>query len=117
MNKTWIFVDMRSQQYQDGVKYFIIVVIRNAGNVDRIKCPYVRCGNGEMLSSNFAKDHLFFNGVDKNHTNWFYHGKRIIGSTNGSIIKFKDNNELYGVKEEDDNLVEMVNDAEEYFFG
>ena len=77
MNKTWIFVDMRSQQYQDGVKYFIIVVIRNAGNVDRIKCPYVRCGNGEMLSPNSIKNHFFSMGLIKIILTSFIMGKEL----------------------------------------
>ena len=54
-------------------------------------------------------------GLIKNYTNQFYHGERIISSTIGNVMESIDDNELFGVEEEDDNLVETINDIEEDF--
>ena len=62
-----MLADRRSQQYRDGVDYFVTVAIRSVGNMSRIKYPCVRWGNGEILSLNLVKEHLFFSGIDKNY--------------------------------------------------
>ena len=55
-----MFANRRSKKYRDGVDYFVTIAVRSMGNMGRIKCPCVRCGNGEILSSNSVKEFLFF---------------------------------------------------------
>ena len=91
-----MFADRRSQQYRDGVDYF--VTVRSVRNMGRIKCPCVRCGNGETLSPNSIKKHFFFNGMNKNYTNWFCHGERIVNSTTKNMMESTKVNELFGLR-------------------
>ena len=45
MNRSWMSKDRRSKEYEDGVENFISFAIKNSGNQNSIKCPYLQCGN------------------------------------------------------------------------
>ncbi|KAI5323815.1 hypothetical protein L3X38_032888 [Prunus dulcis] len=45
MDKSWMYADRRSREYEVGVEGFLKFAIENSRNVNLIHCPCIKCGN------------------------------------------------------------------------
>ena len=76
MRKEWMSVDKLSTEYRNGVNKFLQFSLDHATNPNVISCPCLHCGNLHKLSIAKIKEHLFFNGIDRSYTVWFWHVKK-----------------------------------------
>ena len=86
--------------------------------MNTIRCLCLRCGNENTHSIDTVKEHYlfiyFYNGIDQIYTSWLRHNENICAS---SRMCFDTNYDVSSEDEEEDNMVEMVNDAEQDFVG
>ncbi|XP_042944837.1 uncharacterized protein LOC122278720 [Carya illinoinensis] len=103
MDKGWMHLTNRfSTTYVEGVNQFISIARDHADKLGRIRCPCVKCKNGYYRIINVVEDHLFIKGIDKNYTQWIFHGEDEIW--NESQV-----NENDGLENVDD-IEEMLDD-------
>ena len=69
--------DRLSAEYRNGVDEFLQFSLDNATNHNTISCPCLHCGNLHKLNISKIKEHLFFNGIDRSYTVWYWHGEKI----------------------------------------
>ncbi|XP_024171598.1 uncharacterized protein LOC112177547 [Rosa chinensis] len=79
MDKEWVFLHRRSDEYLLGLRAFISHAVAVAGIDGNIKCPCKVCGNRHQRSVTDVEDHLHISGMDDIYANgiWDKHGETI----------------------------------------
>ncbi|PKA48739.1 hypothetical protein AXF42_Ash018681 [Apostasia shenzhenica] len=68
MDRSWIKMDRRLFEYNNGVNSFIDFALKNECLVNgRIRCPCLRCENMKLFEANIVKNHLFFHRFDETY--------------------------------------------------
>ena len=76
MDKSWIYLDRRSKEYEEGVEQFIRSCLQNPHiDPNLIHCPCCKCMNLKKGAVMWIREHLYFNGFSKNYLNWIWHGE------------------------------------------
>ncbi|PKA59300.1 hypothetical protein AXF42_Ash001394 [Apostasia shenzhenica] len=83
MDRSWIKMNKRSFEYDNGVNSFIDFALKNEFLINgRIRCPCLRCGNMKLFEANIVKDYLFFYGFDETYKRWILHGESVRNEMN-----------------------------------
>ena len=105
MDKSWISLDRRSEEYRVGVKSFLNFAVRHTTSPDHMRCPCLKCGNVKYQNLSEIETHLIIFGIDQSYTNWFLHGEELVRgpstSRNAQIIREIDYDHV-------DSTIEMV---------
>ena len=76
MDKSWIFCNRLSTEYEDGVNNFLEFALQNNEKGSTImKCPCKKCQNFIFHELQDVKNHLFITGFDDSYLNWHWHGE------------------------------------------
>ena len=98
-----------SVEYRNAVDLFLRFCSENVKDPNFTYCPCLKCGNVKKMDLKKIKEHLYFNGMDKSYTIWYYHGEIApIAPTLPSRPKGVRRNI---VEENWDPLDEMIDDA------
>ncbi|RVW61746.1 hypothetical protein CK203_065428 [Vitis vinifera] len=73
MDRSWMSKDRMSQEYEEGVEYFINFALEHCPNQSGIRCPCMRCGNLIHHTPNKIREDMFFNGIDQSYHTWYWH--------------------------------------------
>ncbi|XP_062074808.1 uncharacterized protein LOC133778801 [Humulus lupulus] len=98
-----------SEEYKNGVDFFLRFCLENGGDPKFTCCPCLKCFNVTKLSFNKIKEHLFFNGIDISYKIWYSHGEKPpnIPDPPSRISKVRRNRDEVNW----DSLDEMIDDA------
>ncbi|XP_062102882.1 uncharacterized protein LOC133813862 [Humulus lupulus] len=98
-----------SEEYKNGVDFFLRFCLENGGDPNFTCCPCLKCFNVTKLSFNKIKEHLFFNGIDRSYKIWYSHGEKPpnIPDPPSRISKVRRNRDEVNW----DSLDEMIDDA------
>ncbi|XP_062118464.1 uncharacterized protein LOC133832096 [Humulus lupulus] len=98
-----------SEEYKNGVDFFLRFCLENGGDPNFTCCPCLKCFNVTKLSFNKIKEHLFFNGIDRSYKIWYSHGEKPpnIPDPPSRISKVRRNIDEVNW----DSLDEMIDDA------
>ncbi|XP_028064788.1 uncharacterized protein LOC114267901 [Camellia sinensis] len=77
MDKSWMFKDRRSKDYENGVEQFLNFAMTHAIDLQSIRCPCRVCGNLRSQPIRVIRNHLFFNGIDQSYTTRIWHGETV----------------------------------------
>ncbi|XP_074347059.1 uncharacterized protein LOC141719289 [Apium graveolens] len=80
MDKSWIFKDRDTLDYEIGVEEFLIFAEENASDPKRIPCPCKRCANFKKFAVKIIRGHLYENGFSLGYLDWIWH-------TQGSVSR------------------------------
>ncbi|XP_057246774.1 uncharacterized protein LOC104900417 [Beta vulgaris subsp. vulgaris] len=69
--------DRLNAEYEIGVENFLKYASEKSGEIEKIKCPCVKCLNASFHSLNMVKDHLLTYGIIEGYTFWYHHGERV----------------------------------------
>ncbi|XP_057250770.1 uncharacterized protein LOC130591463 [Beta vulgaris subsp. vulgaris] len=69
--------DRLNVAYELGVENFLKYAFEKSGEIEKIKCPCVKCSNASFQSLNMVKDHLLTYGIIEGYTFWYHHGERV----------------------------------------
>ena len=112
MDKSWISLDRRSEEYRVGVKRFLNFAVRHTTNPNHMRCPCLKCGNVKYQNLSEIETHLIIFGIDQSYTNWFLHGEELVRgpstSRNAQLIREVDYDHV-------DNTIELVQGAHDNF--
>ncbi|XP_024042746.1 uncharacterized protein LOC112099565 [Citrus clementina] len=112
MDKSWISLDRRSEEYRVGVKRFLNFAVRHTTNPNHMRCPCLKCGNVKYQNISEIETHLIIFGIDQSYTNWFLHGEELVRgpstSRNAQLIREVDYDHV-------DNTIELVQGAHDNF--
>ncbi|XP_073057690.1 uncharacterized protein [Primulina eburnea] len=76
MDKSWIHLDRRSKQYEEGVELFIRGCLEKSHiDPNLIHCPCCKCKNLKKRPAKSIREHLYFHGFSQNYVNWIWHGE------------------------------------------
>lgn len=81
MEKSWMFNDRRSKDYENRVEQFLNFALIHASDLQSIRCPYRACGNLRSQPIREIRNHLFFNSIDQSYTTWIWHGETVTNGT------------------------------------
>ncbi|XP_063944103.1 uncharacterized protein LOC135150816 [Daucus carota subsp. sativus] len=83
MDKSWIFKDRDTLDYEIGVEEFLIFAEENASDTKKIPCPCKRCVNFKKFAVKIIRGHLYEYGFSLGYLDWIWHtqGCGITGST------------------------------------
>ncbi|XP_074363590.1 uncharacterized protein LOC141704187 [Apium graveolens] len=73
MDKSWIFKDRDTLDYEIGVEEFLIFAEENASDPKRIPCPCKRCANFKKFAVKIIRGHLYENGFSLGYLDWIWH--------------------------------------------
>ncbi|XP_074337418.1 uncharacterized protein LOC141674606 [Apium graveolens] len=73
MDKSWIFKDRHTLDYEIGVEEFLIFAEENASDPKRIPCPCKRCANFKKFAVKIIRGHLYENGFSLGYLDWIWH--------------------------------------------
>ncbi|XP_074356763.1 uncharacterized protein LOC141696534 [Apium graveolens] len=73
MDKSWIFKDRDTLDYEIGVEEFLIFAKENASDPKRIPCPCKRCANFKKFAIKIIRRHLYENGFSLGYLDWIWH--------------------------------------------
>ncbi|KAL3627015.1 hypothetical protein CASFOL_028378 [Castilleja foliolosa] len=108
MNREWVLANRLTQEYRNGVDYFIKFATENSRSTRSILCPCKNCRNLTRLSVDEVKGHMIMFGIDPTYTRWIWHGEKEHSNINLD--------ELYKSQQyEGDRLEEMAHAAQENF--
>lgn len=78
MDKSWMFADRLSKEYDDGVKNFMRFALFHVRDPNHILCLCVRSANLKFQTKKVIKYHLYCNGINPTYINWHWHGEELI---------------------------------------
>ncbi|VVA37969.1 PREDICTED: LOC110763563 isoform, partial [Prunus dulcis] len=117
MDKSWMYADRRSREYEVGVEGFLKFAIENSRNVNLIHFPCIKCGNILQYGIAVIRDHMYINGVDTSYQSWIWHGEPYVSVANANE-PFPSTNEQGYVSEtvdmEDTDFGDSLNDPYEF---
>ena len=71
MDKSWIFCNRLSMEYENGVEVFIKFALENGEKgCTIIKCPCKKYQNLVFHKVEDVKNHLYITGFDEGYLNW-----------------------------------------------
>lgn len=117
MEREWMYGCMRSSEYRNGVKEFILVAKDNMlreGKNDTY-CPCINCGNLRMFPPRNIEFHLMRKGFMKGYTCWSKHGEVASTVADEDVISDEEANDMpFNVDRADCFMPnEMVDDDED----
>lgn len=85
MDKEWVFLDHRSDEYMAGLLAFIDNSLLVAGWNGKIKCPCTECNNEFWTLPKDVENHLKYDGMAVHylHAPWKWHGEPLPGANMG----------------------------------
>ncbi|XP_074342436.1 uncharacterized protein LOC141679989 [Apium graveolens] len=95
MDKSWIFKDRDSLEYEIGVESFLIFAEENSKDLKNIPCPCGRCVNFRIYNVKVIWGHLYEKGFSLGYTDWIWHGEtssKTVRSSVGSTFLPKEQN-------------------------
>ncbi|XP_074356181.1 uncharacterized protein LOC141695871 [Apium graveolens] len=95
MDKSWIFKDRDSLEYEIGVESFLIFAEENSKDPKNITYPCGRCGNFRKYNVKVIRGHLYEKGFSLGYTDWIWHGEtssKSVRSSAGSTFLPKEQN-------------------------
>ncbi|XP_062100095.1 uncharacterized protein LOC133805968 [Humulus lupulus] len=109
MDQKWMSANRLSEEYKNGVDFFLRFCLENGGDPNFTCCPCLKCFKVTKLSFNKIKEHLFFNGIDRSYKIWYSHGEKPpnIPDPPSRISKVRRNRDEVNW----DSLDEMIDDA------
>ncbi|KAK7308273.1 hypothetical protein VNO77_41875 [Canavalia gladiata] len=110
MDRKWMSANRLSDEYENGVKFFIKFAIDHAENPNKIICPCLSCCYSKRISVTKLEDHLVCYGIDQSYTCCTRHGETRDDSSNLGNQEMHENTNTY----EDDQIDEIENTVEEY---
>ncbi|XP_050374570.1 uncharacterized protein LOC126792127 [Argentina anserina] len=77
MDKEWVFLDSRSDEFMDGLRAFINNALEVCSFEGKIKCPCVECYNCGWKTPEEVQEHLKVDGMWPDYVNsrWKWHGE------------------------------------------
>ncbi|KAH6796389.1 hypothetical protein C2S51_037375 [Perilla frutescens var. frutescens] len=75
MDRSWMTKSRVTEEYQNGLKFFLDFSFNNASISDKILCPCKRCKIGIFVSRDDAYEHLIVDGFIPGYTQWIAHGE------------------------------------------
>src|ERR1044072_5429615 len=76
MDKTWMYSNRFSKDYENGVSEFIKFAIAHAKDPSRMTCPYLYYCYGNRVDAVQLTSHLIRYGIDRSYTCWNMHGEK-----------------------------------------
>ncbi|XP_074342435.1 uncharacterized protein LOC141679988 [Apium graveolens] len=95
MDKSWIFKDRDSLEYEIGVESFLIFAEENSKDLKNIPCPCGRCVNFRIYNVKVIRGHLYEKGFSLGYTDWIWHketSSKTVRSSAGSTFQPKEQN-------------------------
>ncbi|XP_074368481.1 uncharacterized protein LOC141708644 [Apium graveolens] len=95
MDKSWIFKDRDSLEYEIGVESFLIFAEENSKDPKNIPCPCGHCDNFRKYNVKVIRGHLYEKGFSLGYTDWIWHGEtsyKSVRSSAGSTFLPKEQN-------------------------
>ncbi|XP_074374165.1 uncharacterized protein LOC141714550 [Apium graveolens] len=95
MDKSWIFKDRDSLEYEIGVESFLIFTEENLKDPKNIPCPCGHCINFRKYNVKVIQGHLYEKGFSLEYTDWNWHGEtssKSVRSSAGSTFLPKEQN-------------------------
>ncbi|XP_074351722.1 uncharacterized protein LOC141690864 [Apium graveolens] len=74
MDKSWMWADRDSLEYEIGVENFLIYAKENCKDPKLIPCPCAHCCNFKNFSMKIIRGHLYEKGFSLGYVNWIWHG-------------------------------------------
>lgn len=75
MDRSWMEKSRVTEEYQNGLKFFLDYAFRNASMSDGILCPCKRCKIVIFATRDEAFEHLTVDGFISGYTQWIAHGE------------------------------------------
>ncbi|XP_074322988.1 uncharacterized protein LOC141659944 [Apium graveolens] len=85
MDKSWIFKDRDSLEYEIGVESFLIFAEENSKDPNNIPCPCGHCGNFRKYNVKVIRGHLYEKSFSLGYTDWIWHGETSSKSVRSSV--------------------------------
>ena len=108
MDRSWMTKSRLSQEYRDGVEYFLKFVEDGVEDCNLIRCPCNQCENIFKLSIQEIREHLFFFGINQNYTIWIWYEEKDSSEESPSVA----DETIYQDQEMDlddiENTIDMV---------
>ncbi|XP_074373719.1 uncharacterized protein LOC141714076 [Apium graveolens] len=96
MDKSWIFKDKDSLEYEIGVESFLIFAEENSKDPKNIPCPCGRCSNIRKYNVKVIRGHLYEKGFSLGYTDWIWLGETSSKSVRSSAAAYNsDDHDLY----------------------
>ncbi|XP_074356129.1 uncharacterized protein LOC141695813 [Apium graveolens] len=95
MDKSWIFKDRDSLEYEIGVESFLIFAEENSKDHKNIPCPCGHCVNFRKYNVKVIRGHLYEKGFSLGYTDYIWHGEtssKSVRSSAGSTFLPKEQN-------------------------
>ncbi|XP_028051458.1 uncharacterized protein LOC114256072 [Camellia sinensis] len=113
MDKSWMFKDRRSKDYENGVEQFLNFAMIHAIDFQSIRCPCRVYGNLRSQPIRVIRNHLFFNGIDQSYTTWMWHGETVTSGASPCLNEQDISQQQFDMSPIDNvaETIEMVQDA------
>ncbi|XP_024172237.1 uncharacterized protein LOC112178311 [Rosa chinensis] len=112
MDKSWMSMDRRSDEYENGVDRFCEFALHHAADPSSIRCPCLECGHVKPQTIKEVRSHLLCYGIDQSYVTWYWDGEPILSSD--QLIK-DEIWESYNERNLMENTVEMVEAARDEY--
>src|ERR1043165_8506954 len=76
MDKTWMYSNRLSKDYESGVSEFVKFVVAHAKDPSRMTCPCLYCCYGKRVDAVSLASHLIRYGIDRSYTCQNMHGEK-----------------------------------------
>ena len=113
MDRDWIKANRMSKAYEKGVENFLEFAKNNCVDPNEVSCPCANCFNLKNHTVAEIEDHLYLNGIDQTYTRWIWHGEDPVRSSSQNPAQT--NNGVDEIIDDEDNELDMINDADERF--
>ncbi|KAJ0078639.1 hypothetical protein Patl1_23645 [Pistacia atlantica] len=100
-----------SNEYEDGVEFFLEFAKTRCDDPHKIPCPCIRCGNMSHHTIQDVRDHLFVLNFDESYRIWVFHGEEVDDNDSRNINDSYPNESTF---KEFDLTKDMVHDAHNY---
>ena len=75
MDKNWMNLAIESEEYEQGVDFFIAYLLMKYGEHMSLSCPCKKCLNDISHTVDVIRAHLLVDGIDVTYRCWIYHGE------------------------------------------
>ncbi|KAK9951455.1 hypothetical protein M0R45_006896 [Rubus argutus] len=95
MDKSWVYLNRRSEEYRDAARKFVDRSRLSVGNADKIICPCIKCKSVRSFHFEVVYEHLVMKGMNPDYEAWVLHGENPSVSEECENVEMSDAYRMY----------------------
>jgi Transposase-associated domain len=108
MDKSWVNLDRRTNDYVKGMKDFVALAFAKVARANTIRCPCTVCKNVLFKTRAVVEFHLVKNGMDESYKIWTLHGEDPDDTNTTEDLEHEHLDDLEQENLDDSDAFEMV---------